>query len=172
MLEHILWVDYFIIAIIVLSMLIGLWRGFLKEAIALATWVVAFILAFTFVEDAAAYLANYIGIPSIRIILAFGALFLSTLILGGLVNILVAQIVQHTGLTGTDRLLGIVFGLLRGVALITVLVLLAGLTPLPKDPWWSQSLFLPHFQNAALWLRNFLPPTFAEYVQFPERDVP
>jgi membrane protein required for colicin V production len=88
------------------------------------------------------------------------------------VNILVAQIVQHTGLTGTDRLLGIVFGLLRGVALITVLVLLAGLTPLPKDPWWSQSLFLPHFQNAALWLRNFLPPTFAEYVQFPERDVP
>ena len=165
--DHIVWVDYFIIAVITLSMLISLWRGFLKEAISLASWVIALIIAFTFVESGAAYLTEYIGIPSVRIILAFGVLFLITLLLGGLVNLLVAQLVEHTGLTGTDRMLGIVFGLLRGAALITVLVLLAGLTPLPKDPWWSQSLFLPHFQKAALWLRNFLPPVLAENFQFP-----
>jgi membrane protein required for colicin V production len=167
MLEQILWVDYFIFGVVSLSMLISLWRGFLKEAISLTSWVVAFLIAFTFLEDGDAYLAQYIGIPPVRIILAFGGLFLMTLLLGGLVNILVAQLMERTGLSGTDRLLGVVFGLLRGVALITILVLLAGLTPLPKDPSWNQSLFLPYFQKAALWLRSFLPPDFAKYFQFP-----
>lgn len=167
MTEHFLWVDYFIVAVIGLSMLISLLRGFLKEAISLAAWVAAFLIAFAFVEDGAAYLSQYIGIPSVRIILAFGVLFLCTLLLGGLVNIVVAQLVQHTGLSGTDRMLGILFGLLRGIALITILVLLAGLTPLPNDPWWQESLFLIHFQKAALWLRGFLPPPLAENFKFP-----
>lgn len=165
--NDILWVDYFIIGVIALSVLISLWRGFLREAISLAAWVLAFVVAFLFVDDGAAYLTQYVGVPSVRIILAFGGLFLTTLFLGGLVNILVAQLVLQTGLTGTDRLLGIIFGLVRGGAIITILVLLASLTPLPKDPWWQQSLLLPHFQQAALWLRNFLPPTIAENFRFP-----
>lgn len=166
MLEHLMWVDYFILAVIALSMLISLRRGFLKEAISLASWIFAFIVAFLFVEQGAAYLTQYIGVPSVRIILAFGVLFLATLFLGGLVNLIVAQLVERTGLTGTDRMLGIIFGLARGVAVITVLVLMAGLTPLPQDPWWAQSPLLPHFQNAAIWMRDFLPPELAEHIQF------
>jgi membrane protein required for colicin V production len=165
---NLVWVDYFIVGVITLSVLIGLWRGFLKEAISLVAWVAAFFVAFLFVEEGAAYLSRYIGIPPVRIVLAFGALFLGTLMLGGLVNLIVAQLMERTGLSGTDRLLGLVFGLLRGVALITILVLLAGLNlPLTENPWWKQSLLLPYFQQMAVWLREYLPPAVAEHFKFP-----
>ncbi|MCA9859406.1 MAG: CvpA family protein, partial [Thermomicrobiales bacterium] len=76
------------------------------------------------------------------------------LLIGGLIGIVSSYLVDYTGLTGTDRLLGTVFGLARGAAIIVVLVLAAGLTPLPNDPWWQQSLLLGRFQEGALWLRS------------------
>jgi membrane protein required for colicin V production len=94
-------------------------------------------------------------------------LFLATLLIGGLIGLLASYLVDYTGLTGTDRLLGAVFGLARGSAVIVVLVLAAGLTPLPNDPWWQQSLLMGHFQEGALWLRGFLPPELAQNVRFP-----
>jgi membrane protein required for colicin V production len=124
------------------------------------------VIAFIYVDAAAAHLDYYLGVPSISIIVAFGGLFLVTLFLGGLVNLTVAQLVRRTGLSSTDRMLGVAFGLLRGGALVAVLVLLAGLTPLPQDPWWTQSPLLPHFQEAALWLREFLPPDIAAYFKY------
>ncbi len=127
----------------------------------------AFLIAFAFADEGASRLEPWISVPSVRIITAFGALFLTTLVIGGLVNILVAQLVQGTGLSGTDRMVGVVFGVVRGVAIVAVLVLLAGLTPLPADPWWSQSLFLPHLQDLALWLRDFLPVDLAAHFSFP-----
>ncbi|HRD50344.1 MAG: CvpA family protein [Candidatus Competibacter sp.] len=161
------WADYFIIILIALSALIGLWRGLLREVISLTTWIAAIAIAFLFAEDGAAYLTPYIEIPSLRIAAAFGGLFLTTLLLGGLVGILASYLVDYTGLTGTDRLLGMVFGLTRGAAIIALLVLAAGLTPLPKDPWWQQARLLPHFQEGAIWLRNWLPPELAQHFRFP-----
>lgn len=161
------WADYLILTLITLSALIGLWRGLLREVISLATWAAAIAIAFLFAEDGAAHLTPYIDIPSLRIAAAFSALFLATLLLGGLVGILASQLVHYTGLTGTDRMLGVVFGLTRGAAIVTLLVLAAGLTPLPKDPWWQQALLLHHFQETALWLRGFLPPEAAQNIRFP-----
>ncbi len=161
------WADYLILTLITLSALIGLWRGLLREVISLATWAAAIAIAFLFAEDGAAHLTPYIDIPSLRIAAAFSALFLATLLLGGLVGILASQLVHYTGLTGTDRMLGVVFGLARGAAIVTLLVLAAGLTPLPKDPWWQQALLLHHFQETALWLRGFLPPEAAQNIRFP-----
>lgn len=160
------WADYLIIIVIALSMLIGLWRGLLREAISLATWIAAFAIAFLFAEDGAAHLTPYLDIPSLRVAAAFGGLFLATLLLGGLVSIIASQLVDYTGLTGTDRVLGMVFGLGRGAVVIAILVLAAGLTPLPKDPWWQQSRLLPHFQEAALRLRDWLPPDLAQNFRF------
>lgn len=160
-------VDYLLLAIFALSVLIGLWRGFLSEFISLATWVAAFVVAFVFSEDLGLYLEPYIGLPSVRAVLAFGGLFLVTLILGALLNILVTQLVRGTGLSGTDRLIGFVFGGLRGAALIAVLILLATLTPLPRDAWWRQSVLIPYFEPIAVWLRDQLPPKFAEPFRFP-----
>ncbi len=161
------WADYFILTLIVLSALIGLWRGLLREVISLATWIAAIAIAFLFAEDGAAHLIPYIELPSLRMAAAFGGLFLTTLLIGGLVGILASYLVDYTGLTGTDRLLGMVFGLARGGAIIVLLVLAAGLTPLPRDPWWQQALLLPHFQEGAIWLRDLMPPEAAQHVRFP-----
>lgn len=161
------WADYLILTLITLSALIGLWRGLLREVISLATWAAAIAIAFMFAEDGASHLTPYIDIPSLRIAVAFGGLFLVTLLLGGLVGILASELVHHTGLTGTDRMLGVAFGLARGAAIVALLVLAAGLTPLPKDPWWQQALLLRHFQETALWLRDFLPPEAAQNIRFP-----
>ena len=161
------WADYLIILLIALSMLMGLWRGLLREVISLATWIAAFAIAFLFAEDVAAYLVPHLDLPSLRIAVAFGGLFLVTLLLGGLIGILASYLVHYTGLTGTDRVLGVTFGLARGGAIIAMLVLAAGFTPLPQDPWWGQSVLLPYFQEIALWLRDFLPPELAENLRFP-----
>ena len=161
------WADYLIVIVIALSMLIGLWRGLLREVISLATWIAAFAIAFLFAEDGAAHLTPYLDLPSLRVAAAFGGLFLATLLIGGLVGILAAQLVDYTGLTGTDRMLGMVFGFGRGAIIVAILVLAAGLTPLPNDPWWRQSVLLPHFQETALWLRGGLPPELAQNFRFP-----
>ncbi|HRX72138.1 MAG: CvpA family protein [Gammaproteobacteria bacterium] len=161
------WADYLIVFLIALSMIIGFWRGLLREVISLATWITAFAIAFLFAEDSAVHLAPYIELPSLRIAAAFGVLFLVTLLIGGLIGIVSSYLVDYTGLTGTDRLLGTAFGLARGAAVIVVLVLAAGLTPLPNDSWWQQSLLLGRFQEGALWLRGVLPPDLAQNIRFP-----
>jgi len=155
------WVDYAIIIIIALSALISVLRGFVKEALSLAAWVLAFWVAFTFHQNLATTLADYINTPSLRLISAFALLFVVTLIIAAVVNNLVSQIVKKTGLTGTDRMLGVVFGIARGMVIVAILVLMAGLTQLPADPWWHDSIFIKHFQEAAIWLKTFLPEDIA-----------
>jgi len=160
------WVDYLIIGIILLSSGISIVRGFIKEVLSLASWALSFWVALMFYPHVATLLADYIATPSIRIFSAFASLFIVTLILGALVNHLISQIVEKTGLSGTDRALGVVFGLVRGVAIVSLLVMLAGATPMPNDNWWQNSLLLEHFEKLAIWLRNFLPTDIAEYIQF------
>ncbi len=160
------WVDYLIIGIILLSSGISIIRGFIKEVLSLASWALSFWVALMFYPHVATLLADYIATPSIRLFAAFASLFLVTLILGALVNHLISQLVEKTGLTGTDRALGVIFGLVRGVAIVSLLVLLAGATPMPSDTWWQNSLLLEHFENLAVWLRDFLPADIAEYIKF------
>jgi len=160
------WVDYLIIGIILLSSGISIVRGFIKEVLSLASWALAFWVALMFYPHVSTLLADYIVTPSIRLFTAFSSLFIVTLILAALVNHLISEIVQKTGLTGTDRSLGVVFGLVRGVAIVTLLVLIAGATPMPNDNWWQNSLLLEHFEQLAVWVRNFLPSDIAEYIHF------
>lgn len=150
-------VDIAIIGIIALSIVISLFRGFIKEAISLATWILAIWLAWFFHADLAVHLEAYIATPSLRLASGFGLLFVATLIVGAFVNFVIGRVVEATGLTGTDRVLGAVFGAFRGILIIAVLVLLAGLTPLPQDGWWHESFFIEYFQGLAVWMRDFLP---------------
>ena len=161
-----LWVDYLIIGIILISAAISIVRGFIKEVLSLVIWVLAFWVGLTFANNLATLLIDYVDNPSIRIFSAFFALFAVTLILGALVNHLISELVEKTGLSGTDRALGVIFGILRGVAIVTVLVLLAGVTPMPQDDWWQNSLLIEHFQKLAIWLQNFLPQGIAENINF------
>ena len=161
-----IWVDYFILGVIILSGLLSLWRGFVKEALSLATWIAAPVVAILFYEELAPWFERWVSAPSGRLALAFGILLVLVLVLGGLVNYLVGQLVSKTGLSGTDRALGIVFGIARGVMVVGVLVLLAGLTQLPQDPWWQESIFLRHFVDLARWMSSFLPANIAANIQY------
>lgn len=168
--QQLIFIDYIILAIIIVSAIVGLLRGFLREIISLATWGAAIAIGIIFSEDASAHLAPYVSVPSVRIILAFGILFIATLFLGGLINMLVNQIVKATGLSGTDRVVGFVFGIMRGAVLVAILVLAAGLTPLTKDPWWQQSQLLIYFEPLAVGLREMFPPDLFEQFTFPNFD--
>ncbi|MGD2120056.1 MAG: CvpA family protein [Chromatiales bacterium] len=156
-----IWVDYIIIGIIAVSALISLFRGFIKEAFSLLVWVAAFWLSWTFFRDLSQIFVNWVTLPSARLGISFALIMVGTLIVGGLVNFLLSQLVEHTGLSGTDRVLGVFFGLARGVVIIAIIVLLAGLTPFPQDPWWRESQLLGYFEEISLWLKTFLPEEIA-----------
>jgi len=156
-----IWVDYAIIAILVVSAAISVMRGFLREAISLLGWVLAFWLALTFAGDVSALFEKSVSHPPMRHALAFFIIVVGTLIITAIVMYLVRIVVDKTEITGTDRALGIVFGIARGIVIVAILVLFAGLTALPKDPWWRESVFLPHFQVLAMEIKSILPPEVA-----------
>ncbi len=160
-----IWVDYLIIGIICLSSVVSLIRGFVREAFSLAAWILAFWVSWTFFRDLSVHMP-WVEVPSLRLGAAFVTLFLVTLILGALVNFLIGQLVDKSGLSGTDRIVGVLFGAARGVVLVSILVLLAGLTPFPEDPWWQESGLLGYFSELAVWLRDLLPPDIAEKFTF------
>ena len=155
--------DYCIIAVLGLSVLMGLWRGFIGEVLALACWVVAFWVAWEFGPRLAAAFSG-IDAPSVRLLLGYAICFIAVLIAGAIVSFLMRKLVAGSGLTGSDRLLGMVFGLMRGLVLVTLIVLLLGFTPLPRDPWWHQSQLLPTFQEGAHWVSARLPPEVTRYL--------
>lgn len=158
--------DLVLLAIVGVSTLVGLWRGFVVEVMSLAVWVAAFWLAFAYGDEAAQLFAGTVQAAGARLFLGYAALFIAALLVGGLATWLMGKLVKSTGLSGTDRLLGLVFGLLRGAALACVLVLLLGFTPLPQDAWWRESRLLPGFQRGAEWLRSWLPQAVAQHVDF------
>lgn len=147
------WADWTIIAIIAISGLLSLKRGFIREALSLASWVAAFIVARLFTAPLAMVLQDYIHTPSARIATAFAILFLATLIVGALVSALIVALVQATGLSSTDRILGIGFGVARGALVVVVMVALLGVTPAIEDPWWHESQLIPHFIQMESWTR-------------------
>jgi len=161
-----IWIDYAILGLIGLSAIIGLFRGLVREAFSLLTWIVAVAVAVHFSRDFASYFDSLISVPSARIAASFAVLFLVTLILGGLINFLLSELVEKTGLTGTDRLLGLLFGVARGMVVIAVLVVLAGLTPLPEDPWWNEASLIQPFESLAVWLRDQIPDSMAGYLTY------
>ena len=152
--ENLIWADWAIIGIVSISAIISLIRGFVKEALSLLSWVVAFVVARTFYTHLATLFEGIVSTPSLRLLAAFTLLFVVTLILGALINRLISVIVKSTGLSGTDRMLGMVFGLVRGVILVVVIVALARLTPVTQDSWWSDSVLVGYFEDIEAWSRS------------------
>jgi len=149
-------VDWAIIAIVAISALISLKRGFVKEALSLLTWIIAGAVAWMFGGSLAQYLVNYIETPSARVIAGCTILFVATLLVGAMVNFLIGELIRVTGLSGTDRFLGMVFGAARGGLLVVVAVGLLSLGPVQQDQWWQQSRLLPQFVMVADWSKNLI----------------
>lgn len=151
------WIDYVIIGVISLSIVTGLFRGFVKELIALCVWVLALWLAFSYAQIASVWFASYIQDKTARMVVAFVAILLATLITGGLVNAVLSFILHRSGLSGTDRLLGMGFGIVRGVFIVALVMLVIKMTAISDKEYRKQSYLYTKFDPLVNWLYGFTP---------------
>jgi membrane protein required for colicin V production len=160
------WPDYAILAVIAISVLVGALRGFIKEVFSLLVWSAAFLVAYHFAGNVADMMEDAVTLPSARTAMGFAGLFIVVLLVGGLVNYLLGRLVESTGLSGTDRLLGGVFGAARGLVLIVAVMLVAGFTPIPADPWWKESVTIQRLMPLVSWAAEYLPESVLEHLDF------
>jgi len=147
-------VDWAIIAVLGLSILLSLWRGFVREAVSLAGWIAAFVIANMFVGEMAAFLQQWIANVTGRYVAAYALLFAGMLMVAGIAGKLSAQVVKVTGLTLLDRLLGTVFGFVRGIIIVLVVVyVLRELAPPQNLLWLDESQLMPHVDMLGQWVQ-------------------
>ena len=167
------WPDYAILGTVLISVLVGALRGFMKEVFSLLVWAAAFVIAYLYAGNVAVLMEDHVTLPSARTAMGFTGLFVTVLLIGGLLNYLLGRLVESTGLSGTDRLLGGVFGAARGLVLIVAVLLVAGFTPIPADPWWKESQVIQRMLPLADWTAGFLPESVREHIDFePEEEKP
>ncbi|WP_404362400.1 CvpA family protein [Marinobacter sp.] len=159
-----IWIDWVIIALIAVSTLISLKRGFVREALSLVSWVGAFIIARTFHPQMQALLEGTVETPMVRLVAAFAILFFGTLIVGAIINNMIGHLVKATGLTATDRVLGMGFGLLRGLVVVIVAIAFTRYTPLAEDTWWRTSIMIDRLAVVEEWSRRTLGDEFGRYL--------
>ena len=157
------WLDYLMLTILGISTLVSLLRGFVREALSLASWGAGFLVAMTFAGQLSGRLAEFIDDESLRYAAAYVILFLVTLMLGGLLNRLLFQLIQMTGLGGLDRLLGMVFGFARGL-LLAMAVVYVGRALVPEDDQDAirESRVLPHLLVVVDWAEGHLAGLLAD----------
>ncbi len=149
------WVDIVILIIVGLSCIFGLWRGFVREVLSLLAWVAALLVASYYSSHLAPVFSRFIDSSTIRHVLAFALLCLITLLLGGLVNHFMSKLINLAGLQVTDRLLGAVFGIARGVIVVAIVVFFASAF-YAEEPWWQASQLMPHVIELIDWSRLFI----------------
>lgn len=153
-------VDWVIIVVLAISTLLSLWRGFVREALSLAGWVAAFLVANLFVDQMASLLAGTIDNITGRYVAAYAILFVVTLIVATFATYVAGQLIKATGLSVLDRVLGTVFGFARGIIIILVCVfVLRQLVPPPDLLWLDQSALMPHVDMLGQWARQLFDQT-------------
>jgi membrane protein required for colicin V production len=158
--------DYAVLIIIGLSILLSVIRGLVREVLALLAWVVAFVTANLFSGDLAALLPEEIPTVELRLLAGFLGVFFVALLLMSLLAMAVSQLVKSAGLGVEDRFLGALFGLARGVLVVLVLVLLGGLTALPKQPVWRDAVLSPPLEAFATQVSRWLPTALSQRIKY------
>lgn len=162
--------DWVIAVIFLISTLIGLMRGFIREALSIVSWIMAIWLGITFCEQAGDFIAQYISIPApaFRTSAGFGLIFIGTLFLFSIVSFLITRVLVTGAIKGTDRVLGVGFGVLRGAAVVIVVMLVARGFGMQSNDWWQNSNYLKYFVSSADYVETLLP----DNLQSEEEEVP
>lgn len=158
--------DYAVLGIMGLSILLSILRGFLRETLSLAGWVAAFFVAKLYTLQLAPMLPQAIPGESLRLLAAFLILFLITLLISSLLAIALAEVFKKIGLGWLDRVLGAFFGLARGILIVAVIVLLGGLTTLPRETFWRDAMFSAPFEALVISALPWLPEGIAKHINY------
>ena len=158
--------DLIVILVIAVSVGFSIWRGLVREVLALLSWVAAFWLARLFAAVVAGWLPASWSHQGLRIAIGFVAVMLVSVLVFSLVSMMIVRLVKVAGLTTTDRMLGAVFGLLRGLLIVVIMVLLGGMTSEPREPYWRHALLSGPLERMASWVKPWLPEDIARRVSF------
>jgi membrane protein required for colicin V production len=158
--------DYVAVGIVAASLALGLWRGVVGEIIALVAWILAFFAAKTWGSDTAQAVFSGIADTALRIVAGWVLVFVVVLVLMALLRLAVRSLLKALGLTLTDRLLGLIFGFVRGVVIVLLLVAVGGMTAAPKEKWWGEAQFSAPLETAVLASKPWLPPEVAKRIRF------
>jgi membrane protein required for colicin V production len=158
--------DYLVLFVLAASVVISTLRGLVKEILSLLGWVVAFVLANAYGAKLAPMLPSMIPGESVRLIVAFIALFLGARVLMGLLSMALGALIAASGLALADRGLGGLFGLARGIVIVLAGVILCGMTSVPQQAFWKNALLSPMAEAGARTVKPFLPAALAQHVQF------
>lgn len=159
--------DIVTLVVVLASAFAGLWRGLVREVLSLVAFAAAAFAAMLWAPWVYQALEPHLANSLLRMALSYIGVFLLVLLGVGMINLALGTLVSSTGLAPADRGLGAVFGFARGVLIMFVLVLGAGYTPMPAEPWWQQSWFAPSFERGAMALKMYLPDSVAEWVPYP-----
>lgn len=151
------WVDWGILSIIGLSILTGLFRGFIKELIALCVWALAVWLSYHYADNIFPLLEPYVKDETVRKGLSYLIIVFSVLLVGGIANALLGFMIKQSGLSGTDRSLGMLFGLVRGVFIVAIAMIAVQMTSLPYKTYAKESKLYAHFEPMVNWLDGYMP---------------
>ena len=160
------WLDYAIAGVFAASLVVGAWRGLVREVLSILGWIIAFLAASLLAGPLGPAMPEAIPSPELRVAAAYVAVFAGAVMATALMAMLLSKIVKAAGLGGVDRLLGTLFGAARGLLIVVVAALLAGLTSAPRQPFWRDSASGPLLVQAVQALKPLLPQTLAERLRY------
>jgi len=156
--------DWVLLAVLLVSMVLGFWRGLVHEMLSLAGWLAAFFLAQWLSPTVAVYLPLQSMAPQVQYAAGFVVVFVAVIFLAGLLSWAVGHLLGAVGLRPADRSLGALFGLARGLVILLALAVLVQLAGFAQSPWWQQSQVVPWLQWLLQGLRPVLPPQWQGWV--------
>lgn len=156
--------DWIFLAVLLISLVVGAWRGLVYEVLSVCTWIAAFVVAQWFAPDAAQWLPMAGSAEAMRYAAGFVLVFIAAVFAGSLMAFLIKKLVAAVGLRPADRLLGAAFGLVRGMVLLLAVTVVVGMTPLHTAQWWQEAAG-PRVATVVLsGLKPVLPQEFGKYL--------
>ncbi len=148
------WIDWLLIAFILISGVISLWRGFIKECLSVVIWLLSIVIAWLYADSLAFTLDGVIDSYAARFAISAVALSVGVLLTGAIIQMILGKLISFTGFSSTDRLIGVIFGLCRGIMIITIIVGVLEHLPIHRTSWWQRSVLMPKFEYLAVWSKG------------------